>query len=172
MAAWWRARGCVPETSKPLSRNGFGVSLMSCLTEDYGLSVYEYCCIDIHPEVLELLSKTPAHPRATSSQWTAFWASSCHRSKACPPKWTGSASGMRSKIGYHFGILLRESHPILFLLEYIWRARGCAPETSKPLSRNGFGLSLMSCLTQDYGLSVYKYCCIDIHPEPIAMFHE
>ena len=87
----------------------------------------------------------PAH-RPTSSQWTAFWASSSHRSKACPPKWTGSASGMRSKIGYHFGILLRDHPPIIFCKGAVWwRARGCAPEagdtSSQHLRRNGFGLS-------------------------------
>ena len=89
--------------------------------------------------------RQPTH-RPTSSQWTAFWASSSHRSKACPPKWTGSASGMRSKIGFHFGILLRDHPPIIFCKGAVWwRARGCAPEagdtSGQHLRRNGFGLS-------------------------------
>ena len=88
----------------------------------------------------------PTH-RTFSSQWTAFWASSAHRSKACPPKWTGSASGMKSKIGYHFGILLRDHPPIIF----------CAPEaarqeagdtSSQHLKRNGIGLSVVGSLSR------------------------
>ena len=87
----------------------------------------------------------PAH-RPTSSQWTAFWESSAHRSKTCPPKWTGAASGMGSKIGFHLGILFRDHPPIIFCKGAVWwRARGCTPEagdtSSQHLRRNGFGLS-------------------------------
>ena len=92
-------------------------------------------------------NRQPTH-RPTSYQWTALWASSSHRSKACPRKWTGSASGMRAKIGYHFGILLRD-HPPSHVLQWIGvvarqrlRDRRLGDTSSQHLRRNGLGLSL------------------------------